>query len=130
VSEVILNYILLFVLLELFEVQTQKASNIFGVLARLYEHYKKSIFLALLLNPTFIFALIFAMLSDLNPYALMLLSIKGADLLTKLLLTHKVFVQKAMSIELSFMLLFPIKEIYFYLGVLIYPVFIYLALYI
>jgi hypothetical protein len=78
INEVIMSYILLFVLLEFYEISWQKAPSIMGMLIRMYKYYSKNIFLFLIMQPTFYFAICFAMLTDYNPSAMILLFIKTA----------------------------------------------------
>lgn len=84
INEAILNYILLFVFLEFYEISWQKAPSIMGMLLRMYKYYSKSIFLFLVMQPTFYFAIGFAMLSNYHPAAMILLLIKLLILLQRL----------------------------------------------
>ena len=128
IDDLILNYILLFIFLELYEVSWQKAPSIMGMLIRMHKYYSKSIFLFLIMQPTFYFSIGFAMLSDYNPYALMLLFIKTVDVATKILLIEQIFIKKELTQDLSLVLLAPINSYLPYVGVIIYPVLISLAL--
>ena len=127
-NELILNYVLLYILLEFFEVSWQKAPSIMGMLIRMYKYYKKSIFLFLVLHPTFYFAIWFAMLSDYSIASMLLLFIKTADIATKILLIQQVFIKKELSQELSLILLAPINSFLPYIGLLFYPVLIVISL--
>jgi len=128
IEEYILNYILLYIILEIFEVSWQKAPSLMGMLLRMYKYYNKSIWLFLIMHPTFYFAIGFAMLSDYNGFALLLLFIKTLDVATKILLIQQVFVKRELSQELSLVLLAPINGFLPYLGVVLYPLLILLAL--
>jgi len=128
IDDLILNYILLFIFLELYEVSWQKAPSIMGMLIRMHKYYSKNIFLFLIMQPTFYFSIGFAMLSDYNPYALMLLFIKTVDVATKILLIEQIFIKKELTQDLSLVLLAPINSYLPYVGVIIYPVLISLAL--
>ena len=127
-EEYVLNYVLLYVLLESYEIWWQKAGTLLGILARMYEQYRKNIWVFLLMQPTFYFGIIFVMLCDYNIYSVILISIKASDVLTKIVLLQKVFIQREVSVELSQVLLVPINQIFIYLGLIIYPVLIVLAL--
>ena len=129
INDAILNYIILFILLESYEIYWQKAPTIMGMLLRMYKYYTKNIFLFLIMQPTFIFAIGFAMLSDYNAYALMLLFIKTADIATKILLLEQVFSKKEVSHEISLILVAPINNFLPYLGFIAYPPLIYMALF-
>lgn len=126
-EDTLFNYIVLYILLELYEVQWQKANTLIGMLARMYGQYQKSAFVFLLMHPTFYFAIMFAMVSGYNEYSLILLSIKAVDVATKMVLLKKVFIDKELSKELSLALLQPLHKLLPYIGLLIYPPLIYLA---
>lgn len=127
INEIALNYIIIFVFLEIYEVQWQKANTLIGMLARMYEHYKKSIFIFLVMHPTFYFVSAFMVLTDFNVYAVTLFSIKAIDIATKIALIKKVFIDKELSTELTLALVAPMNKYLPYVGVLAYPVFIYLV---
>lgn len=128
IEENILNYIVLYILLETYEILWQKAGTLLGILARMYEYYKKSIWLYLIMQPTFYFSLGFMILCDYNSYSILLFSIKASDVVTKLILLKKVFIEKEVSSELSEVLLAPINQIFLYMGLIVYPALIFLAL--
>ena len=128
INDLILNYILLFILLEIYEISWQKAPSIMGMLIRMYKYYQKSIFIFLIMQPTFYFAIGFAMLTNYAPSALVLLFIKTFDIATKILLIEQVFTKKELSQELSLILLAPINNFLPYIGLLIYPPLILLAI--
>jgi hypothetical protein len=126
-NEAMLNYVLVFILMESYEIYWQKAKSIMGMLARMHYYYKKNIFLFLLMQPTFYFAIGFAMLTNFSLSAMILLFIKTADVATKILLIEQVFTKKELSAELSLALLSPIPTILPYMGLVLYPPLIYLA---
>ena len=128
INDAIINYVLLFVLLEIYEISWQKAPSIMGMLIRMNIYYTKNIFLFLVMQPTFYFAIGFAMLSNYAPTALILLFIKTFDIATKILLLEQVFTKKELSQELSLILLAPINSFLPYIGLLIYPFLIALAI--
>lgn len=128
IDDLILNYVLLFVFLELYEITWQKAPSIMGMVIRMYRYYSKSIFLFLLMQPTFYFSIGFVMLSDYNVYAMILLFLKTVDVATKILLIEQVFTKRELSQDLSLILLAPINSFLPYMGLLIYPPLILLAL--
>ena len=129
VDSSLIYYVLLFILLELYEVSWQKADTLLGVLSRLNEHYSKNVWLFLMMQPTFFFGVVFMMMSSYNLYAVMLFSLKASDILTKMLLVKKVFIDKEVSSSLLEALVAPLNSIFLYLGVVIYPTLIYLTLY-
>lgn len=128
IDDLILNYVLLFVFLELYEITWQKAPSIMGMVIRMHRYYSKSIFLFLLMQPTFYFSIGFVMLSDYNVYAMILLFLKTVDVATKILLIEQVFTKRELSQDLSLILLAPINSFLPYMGLLIYPPLILLAL--
>jgi len=115
------NYVLLFILLEIYEIWWQKAETLLGMLARMYEHYYKSVWLFLIMQPTFIFSIGFMTLSNFNIYSVILFGLKASDIVAKIFLIEKVFVEKEFSEELSVMILAPINKVFVYMGLLIYP---------
>ena len=125
VEDTLLNYLILYAFLELYEVWWQKANTILGMLARMYGEYQKSVFVFLLMHPTFYFAIMFVMISDYNPYALMLVSLKGGDILTKMFLLKKVFIDRDISEEFTRELLTPLAKWMPFLGLFIYLPLIY-----
>jgi hypothetical protein len=127
IEDTLLNYIILFIVLELYEVQWQKSNTMIGMLARMYQQYSKSIFVFLLMHPTFYFAIMFMILSDYNTYAIAILLIKGIDIAIKILLLKKVFIEKELSQELSLALLSPLHKLVPYVGLLVYPPLIYMV---
>jgi len=127
-QEVILNYLLLYVILEFFEVSWQKAPSLMGMLLRMYHYYNKSIWLFLLMHPTFYFAIGFAILSNYDGFALLLVGIKTLDIVTKISLIQQVFIKKELTQELSLILLAPINGFLPYIGLFLYPILILLTL--
>ncbi|MDY0232865.1 MAG: hypothetical protein RBS11_02420 [Sulfurimonas sp.] len=128
INESILNYVVLFVLLETYEVYWQKAPTIMGMLIRMHKYYSRSIFLFFVMQPTFYFSIGFAMLTDYHWASILMLLIKTSDIATKILLLEQVFVKRELSHELSLILLAPINSFLPYLGILTYPIFIILSL--
>ncbi len=127
-NDIILNYVLLFILLEIYEISWQKAPSIMGMLLRMHKYYSKSIFLFLIMQPTFYFAIGFVMVTNYAPSAMILLFIKTFDIATKILLIEQVFTKKELSHELSLILLAPINSFLPYIGLLLYPILIALAI--
>ena len=128
INDLILNYIVIFIVCELYEVTWQKAPSIMGMILKMNKYYSKSILLFLIMHPTFYFGIAFVMLSDYNIYALLLLILKAADIMTKILLIEQVFTKRRLSHELSLILLAPINGFLPYLGILVYVPLIILTL--
>jgi hypothetical protein len=127
IEDTLVNYLILFIVLELYEVQWQKANTIIGMLARMYSHYAKNIFVFLLMHPTFYFAIMLMITSDYNTYAIALFLIKGIDIATKMILLKKVFIDKEVSEELTLALLAPLNRAVAYIGLFVYPPLIYMV---
>ena len=121
-------YIIIYIIFEVYEVQWQKASTIEEMLAKMYKYYKKSIFLFLFMHPTFYFAITFMLFTNYNIYALILFAIKASDIATKLILMKQIFIDKQISSDFSMMLQTPIHWLLPYLGLIVYPFLIYMAL--
>ena len=127
-NETLVFYLIIYIVLEIYEVQWQKAQTIMGMLARMYQWYQKSAFLFLLMHPTLYFAIYFVMLTHFNGYAVALLSFKAADILTKMFLIKKVFIEQSLDKEMQEALFTPIGSILPYIGIILYPFFIVMAL--
>lgn len=128
IEDIVLNYIIIFILLEIFEVGWQKAQTLIGMLARMFHYYNKNILLFLLMHPTFYFSILFMILCNYNIYALSIVGIKMLDIGMKIVLLQQVFIERKVSKELQLALLTPINKFLPYIGIAIYPIFIYLAL--
>ncbi len=128
IDDILLSYIFIFILLELYEVQWQKATTLIGMLARMFEYYKKSIFLFLVKHPTFYFTIWFMVVNDYNIYAFSLFAIKTLDIAIKIVLMKRVFIDKDISPELSLSMLTPLNKFLPYIGVIAYPPLIFLAM--
>lgn len=128
INDLILNYILIFVFLELYEISWQKAPSIMGMVIRMNKYYEKSILLFLIMQPTFYFSIGFVMLSDYSIYAIIMLILKTADITTKILLIEQIFTKRELTQELGLILLAPINGFLPYMGLLIYPFLIALAI--
>ena len=125
--ENIVILLIIYIGLELFEIQWQKADNLIGVLGRLYRYYHKNIILFFLMHPTFYFGIGLAMVTDLAFSAIALVFIKTVDLATKILLIQQVFEKKELSAEMSAMLIAPLHPLMPYLSVLVYTPLVYFA---
>jgi len=127
-NDYIINILLLFIVLEVYEIQWQKAQTMIGMLARMYQHYQKSVILFLVMHPTFYFAIWFLMVNEDNGYAAALLFIKTIDIALKLMLIKQVFIDKEISRETSLALLAPLHKWMPYIGLGVYLPLIYMVL--
>ena len=119
--------IIIYIALELFEVQWQKADTLMGVLGRLYRYYRRNIFLFFLMHPTFYAGIAIAMVTDLSLSAVALVLIKTIDISTKILLLQQVFEKRELTPEMSAMLLAPLHPYMMYLSVVVYTPLVYFA---
>lgn len=118
-----------YVVSELFEIQWQKAPTMLEMLVRLYRRYRTSIFLFLLLHPTYFFAIWLILHTHLGLPSILLLFAKTADIATKLVLIQQVFEKKEISAPLHEMLVMPLEKWMPYAVLAIYvPLFVW-ALY-
>ena len=117
-----------YIALEIYEVQWQIAPTLFEMLQKMYRYYNKSIFLFLIMHPTLYFAIWLMIYSDYNVYALILLSLKAADIFTKLYFIKQLFIDKEISDELQIALSMKLDKYMPYIGLLIYPPLVFMAL--
>ena len=96
-----MEYLLLLLLAELFEVFIQRSETLLGVLQKLYVYYQKSIFL---------------------------LALKVFDMFYKIELIKKVFIEREVSQEIAQMLEWNIPPWFFLMGIGMYVPLLYFAL--
>jgi hypothetical protein len=117
-----------YIVLELSEVQWQKADTIIGMLQRIHKRYSQNILLFSILHPTFIFGIWLMMVTNASAASMMLLFIKAVDIATKIVLIQQVFEKKDVPPELENMLSAPLNPAMPYIGLLVYPPLVYMAL--
>jgi hypothetical protein len=122
------SLVLVMALLEIFEVQWQKAESLMGMLLRMHKRYKKSILWFLVLHPTFYFTIWLALVTDYSVAIMSVLFIKTFDISTKILLMQQVFEKRKLSQELTMVLLTPLHPLLPYIGLSVYPPLVYIAL--
>ncbi|MDX1295967.1 MAG: hypothetical protein R3302_06860 [Sulfurimonadaceae bacterium] len=120
--------IILYVVLELFEIQWQKAESLMGMMVKLYNHYAKSIVWFLILHPTYYFAIWLALATEYSIAALLMLFIKTVDIATKILLIQQIFEKRELSQEMTLMLLAPLHPLLPYISLVVYTPMVILAL--
>lgn len=126
------NFLLImfvYLLLEFYEIQWQRADSMMGMLIRMYPYYKKSPFLFFAMHPTYYYVIFLLMAMNEYSILLLMLFIKTVDIAAKVLLIQQVFEKRQLSHEMSLMLLTPLHPLMPYIGMLIYPPFIYMAFY-
>jgi len=120
--------IIIFISLEIFESNWQKADSFYGVIKNNYQIYSKSIFLFFILNPTFIFSLYLAY--TLNNFTFLmntLIVLKFADISFKLHLMKKIQDDEEMSSLIPFDI--PYNTMLRYINVILYPGIFILSIY-
>lgn len=79
------------------------------------------------MHPSFYLSIALMVVTNFNIYAVVLFGIKSIDIVMKLVLIKQVFITKEVSHELSLALLAPIHKLLPYVGVILYPSFVFLA---
>jgi hypothetical protein len=123
-----LKFLMVYAFFELYEVYWQKGERVIDMLVRIYKYYEKSVFLVLVMHPTFYFTIFFVMFTHYNIYALILFVLKGVDIVTKLILVKQVFIDKKITDDVAMMLSMSLGNFFPYIGLMIYLPLIYMAL--
>ena len=119
--ESVIALTVLYLALEGFEVQWQKAPTMLGMLVRIHRRYAKNIFYFLLLHPTYYFAIWLILETEMALPAVLLLFIKTLDIATKIVLMQQVFEKREISPQLHDMLTMPLERWMPYAGLAVYP---------
>jgi hypothetical protein len=109
-----------YIILESYEIYSQKSSTMMGVLTKLYVPYKKNIANFVMLHPTYILALYILVYSNFIFESLLLVGLKSLDMIVKVKMMETVFEKKEMSQEMSLLLLQKINPLFFSLNFLVY----------
>ncbi len=120
--------LIFFVALEIFESNWQKSDKFLGVIKNNYLIYKRSVFLFILLNPTFFYALYLAI--SMNNYSFlmnMIIILKFVDISFRLHLCKKIDNDE----DISNLIPYDMEYNIFlrYINVLIYPIAFYFSLF-
>lgn len=122
-------YILFLILFELFEIAWQYSNTLYQILEKAYRYYSKSIFVFLLMHPSFYFILFVVLATGrLNVSMIIILTLKIFDMFTKIELVRKLFIEQKLSVEMESLLHKRIYKIFFLSGILIYVPLLYIAL--
>ena len=115
-------FILILVILELFEAWWQRSDTLMDLLSKDYHYYQKSIFLFFLMHPSFYFVL-FVVLSTqiLNGWMVMILLLKSVDIFFKITMMQNLFVKKQIDATMGSFLEEPLTPWIFLTGVSLYP---------
>ncbi len=120
---------LILVMLEIFEALMQRAETLYGVIERLYNWYRKSIFLFFLMHPGFYFVLFVVVATGVfNVYMVIILVMKIFDLFYKIELIKTIFLKQHIPSDLAAMLEWKIPGWFFLTGAALYPPLLYYAL--
>jgi hypothetical protein len=122
-------YILFLIFFELFEIAWQHSDTLYQILEKAYRYYSKSIFVFLLMHPSFYFILFVVLATGrLNVSMIIIFTLKIFDMFTKIELVRKIFIEQKISVEMESLLHKRIYKIFFLSGILIYVPLLYIAL--
>jgi len=122
-------FVVILILLEIFELYIQKAETLLGVMQKLFFWYSKSIFVFFLVHPSFYFLFFVILYTDtLNIYMILMLVFKIFDLFYKIELIKSIFIKQKVSLEIESMLNWQIPSWFFFLGLSLYPPLLFYAL--
>jgi len=121
--------IIIYLVLESFEIFTQKASTLMGMLAKLYAAYKKSILHFILAHPTYLFSLYLLVYTNFTMEAIFFVGLKSLDIGMKVKMLQQIFEKKEISHELTLMLLQKINPMLYLINFLVYAPLVILALF-
>jgi len=120
-SNYLIEIIVVMILLEIFEASWQRAESVEGILANSYFYYQKSIFIFFLMHPTFYFILFVSLYTSvLNLGIISILIFKALDLLFKLDIINKHFINHNLDIELTNMIKSKVEPWVFLMGLFMY----------
>ncbi|NPA65340.1 MAG: hypothetical protein GXO11_00515 [Epsilonproteobacteria bacterium] len=126
--ENIFLFIFLFVILEVFELWWQKAPTLYEILENIYRYYQKSIFLVFLLHPTIYLSIYLMMISGYNIWTQIVFGLKLSDIALKLMFVKKFFLdQEQIDIQTKMMLSMKVENWMLYMGVVFYPLCLYMG---
>lgn len=115
--------------LEIFEASWQRAQTLEGMLYNSYLYYQKSIFILFLMHPTFYFILFVALATQtLNFGIIAILTLKAIDLLFKVDIIKKYFVDQNLDIAFESILKSQVDSWVFSMGLLLYVPILYISL--
>jgi len=127
--ENILTFVIILIVLELFEAYMQKADTLYHVMEKLNVWYQKSVFTFFLMHPSFYFMLFVVIVTDtFNIYIILILTFKIFDMFYKIELIKSIFIKQKVPADLSAMLEWPIPSWFFLFGVGLYPPLLFYAL--
>jgi len=124
-----IEIIIAMTLLEIFEASWQRAETVEGILYKSYLHYQKSIFLLFLMHPTFYFILFVSLLtSTLNFGIIAILTLKSIDLIFKVDIIKKHFIDHNLDDGFRAILQSKVDPWIFSMGLLLYVPILYISI--
>ncbi len=120
---------IIYLITELVEINLTLSITLKGILEKHYKYYKKSIFLFLLMQPTYIFAIFILIYTNFSIASIILLIIKTIDIYTKIVLIDKVFTKNDIDDYLYAMINTKLDIFLPFLNILIYPPLVYFAIF-
>ncbi|MBU1667925.1 hypothetical protein KKC13_05855 [bacterium] len=128
--DILTQFIIIMIILELFEARLQKANTLGAVIEKLYIYYKKSIFLFFMVHPTFYFVLFVSLyLNVLDFYIISILLIKLFDIFFKIELIKQRYIHQNMDKELEKILTLKMAPWMGFLGVFLYVPLLFMAIF-
>ena len=123
------QYLVILIFLELFEVSWQKGQNFRDYISNLFQYYKKSVILFILLHPTLYFILFAQMsLQNNSTLASILVMIKVIDTGFKISLMDKIYNQKPLgNFEILLKENYNIPLAMKFIGTILYPTLFFFA---
>lgn len=120
---------ILFIAAELFEMLWQKSQTLLQMLEKIYGYYQRSPYLLYLMHPSYIFSLYLLFISDFSLWIAAIVAIKSLDIVFKILLIHKYFVQHELSEEMELILAQRLHPFMLSIGLFFYPFLLFQALF-
>ncbi|MBE0498856.1 MAG: hypothetical protein IBX43_06385 [Campylobacterales bacterium] len=120
---------ILFIAAELFEMLWQKSQTLLQMLEKIYSYYQRSPYLLYLMHPSYIFSLYLLFISDFSLWIAAIVAIKSLDIVFKILLIHKHFVQHELSEEMELILAQRLHPFILSAGLFFYPFLLFQALF-
>ena len=113
---------------EMLELILQYAPTLYGVLSRLYDYYRKSIFLMLGIHTGYLYILYISLYTDtLNWTMVFIIALKTFDIFTKIELIRRIFIRGEYDSSTKEMLQMQVPLWLFLIGPLTYPWLLYLS---
>ena len=103
--EIIIQIIFALIVLELFEIYIQKADTLVGLIDKLHEYYRQSVFLFFLIHPSFYYVLGVLLYFDaFNFYGITILVLKIFDIFFKVEMIQQLYYKNKIDPELEQMM--------------------------